>query len=161
MPGLDALPDRAALRIVTADPPLDAESAAALCAALDKLGAQFVREGRASAWASAAVLDGAVLLCAFAADAPLSGCSHDKIAGVLAQHAERGARRLLDAPPIVIQAQGRWRCVDRAGLRALLASGEVGADAPVASVRAETLGAWRAAPTLPLARSHLAALLAR
>lgn len=154
------LPDEARIHLVPCDPPLPSDEAAALAAQLDRLFTQFAREGRVSAWAAAAQADGAVLLIAWVGDDDLSGCSRDKVARLLLAHEERAGRRLLSAPPIVVATASGPRCVDRRGLRALVASGAVDAAAGVYDLRVPTLGAWRSAGRVPLGRSPFAALLA-
>jgi hypothetical protein len=152
------LPDDAHLRVVASDPPLDPATGAALVAALDKLFAQFQREGRVAAWALELQADGALLVLAWTS-APISGCSHDKVGGVLAAFSARDGRRLLDAPPIVAATADGVRCLDRAGLRALIAAGAVTAASRVWLRSATTLGQWRREAGRPLGQSPLAALV--
>ena len=149
------LPDRALLRVLAADPALAPESAAALAAAIERLFVQFIREGRCAAAEVGVERDGRFLVIAW--DGPaLSGCSHDKIAQVVAAHEARCGARLLDAPPIAVGDPPLL--VDRAGLKALVAGGGLDADAPWWDLRAATLGAWRAGP-VPLAHSPFARVL--
>ena len=149
------LPDHARLHLVPCDPPLAAADAEALVAQADKLFTQFAREGRLGAWAIEAQVDGAVLAMAWVGDADLSGCSRDKVARLLLTHEECTGRRLLGAPPILVATTAGARCVDRRGLRELIASGAVEG---VYDLRAATLGAWRSAGRVPLAQSPFAAL---
>ncbi len=154
------LADDAHIQLVPCDPPLGHADAIALSGAGDKLFAQFAREGRVAAWAIEAQVDGAVLAIAWQGDEDLSGCSRDKIARLLLAHEQRDGRRLLSAPPIVVAGRAGARCVDRAGLRALAARGEVDAGSVVYDLRAATLGAWRRASAIPIAQSAFAGVLA-
>lgn len=148
------LTDGAQLRVLAADPALAPEAASTLTPALERLLAQFIREGRCTAASAAVEQDGRFLVIAW--DGPaLSGCSHDKIGQVVAAHEARHGVRLLDAPPIAVGSPPRL--VDRPGLKALLASGDVSAGTPWWDLRAATLGAWRAGP-LPFSRSPFARL---
>ena len=149
------LPDHARVHLVPCDPPLDAGDAEALVGQFDKLFAQFAREGRLQAWAVGAQLDGALLALAWIGDDDLSGCSRDKVARLLLTHEERSGRRLLSAPPILVATSSGARCVDRRGLRELIAAGGVEG---VYDLRAPTLGAWRSHGCVPLAQSPFAAL---
>ena len=152
-----ALGDASLVRILAAEPALPPAAAAVLPTALDKLFAQFAREGRCSAHAVNVEQDGRFLVMAW--DGPaLSGCSHDKLSQVVAQHETRSGAVMLAAPPIAIGAPGAVALVDRPGLRALLAAAMVDGATPWWDVRAATLGAWRAGP-LPLAASPFARLL--
>lgn len=159
VPTLAELSDRARLRLLPADPPLTGDSSAALLAAIDKLCAQFVREGRLTHWAAEFLGEGAVVALAYEATDPLSGCSHDKLAQILTLHEERSGSRLLAPPPIVVEVAGHPRCTDRAGLRTLVAQGEVTLDSVHWDVRCDTLGAWRELGRRPARDTWLATLL--
>jgi len=100
---------------------------------MDKLFAQFVREGRCQTWSCTGEHDGAALVLAWTPDVALSGCSHDKIHGVLAVHGRDPV-----PPPFCVQVEGAWRCLDRAGLRRLATR-----DTPMLDHRVERLGEWR------------------
>lgn len=154
------LPDTAQLRVIASDPPFDAATGQELQGAIDKLFVQFRREGRVADWASDLQAEGALLVLAWT-EAPISGCSHDKIGGVLAAFAERGNRRLLDAPPIVVATREGVRCTDRGGLRSMLADGIANGDSQLWLRSATTLGQWRNEAGRRLADSPLAALLRR
>ncbi len=150
---LDRLGDDADCRIVASDPPLPPDAAAALAAAIAKLFAQFAREGRCRAHACASVLDGAAVVIAWQGDAALSGCSHDKLAKLLAAH-ERDGRRLLAPPPLsVIDRAGTVRCLDRAGVRAGLVAGMLDGECQVIDRAVVRLGDWRGRGLVPL-RAH-------
>lgn len=138
------LPDTAQLRVLAADPILVPPAAQALVHALELLFVQFVREGRCAAGAISVERDGRFAVIAW--DGPaLSGCSHDKIAQVAAAHEGRHGVRLLDTPPIAVGDPPRL--VDRAGLKALVAAGDVSAASPWWDLRSATLGAWRKGPS--------------
>lgn len=158
MPGLDDLDDAALVRLLAVDPPLGADASAALTGALDKLLAQFAREGRLTRWAVAAEAGGAALVIAWEGPA-ISGCSHDKLAQVLARHEESSGSRLLDAPPILLEVDGRPRAVDRATLKALVAAGRAGPTSTHWDLRVGTLGAWRSHGRRPARETWLAPLL--
>ena len=153
------LPDQASLQLVPCDPPLTLDATASLADQFAKLFAQFAREGRVSTWAVEAQADGSLLAIAWVGDADLSGCSRDKIARLLLTHEERHGRHLLSAPPIVVATHAGVRCVDRRGLRELIATGAVDAESLIYDLRCATLGAWRAAGSVPLAQSPFAALV--
>lgn len=127
---MSGLPDDARCRVILCQPPLADD---ALPRALDKLFAQFAREGRCRAWSCEAVHEGAALLLAWTPDAALSGCSHDKIHGVLAAHGRDPV-----PPPFCLRLAGGWRCLDRAGARRHAA-----VDTPLLDHRCERLGDWR------------------
>lgn len=150
------LSDHARLQLVPCDPPLTLAEGAALAAQLDKLFIQFAREDRIHAWAIAVEVEGALLVIAWEGDSELSGCSRDKVARLLLGHEERSGRRLLSAPPILIATAAGPRCVDRPGLRQLIASGAVDGQAAVYDLHAPTLGAWRTAAHVPLVGSAFA-----
>lgn len=155
---IEDLPDEAHLRVVAADPPFDAAGAAEIRSAVDKLFVQFQREGRVAAWASECQAEGSLLVLAWTAN-PLSGCSHDKLHGLFAALTARSGRRIMDAPPIVVGTTTGIRCLDRAGLRGLIAAGDVDADSPIWLRSATTLGQWRREAGVRLADSALATLL--
>jgi hypothetical protein len=155
---LDHLGDDCLVRVTPADPPLDDASWTCLESALSKLFAQFEREGRVSTWGCERAAGGAAVVIAWAApEGVISGCSHDKLSRLLLAQ-EEGDRRLVSAPPILVEVDGAPRCVDRAALRALVADGRVGPSTPVFDLRAETLGAWRRGRR-PLRETPLARLL--
>jgi len=159
MDALADLPDQARIRLLPVDPPLDQDAGAALCAAIDKLMRQFAREGRLVRWAVEVLGGGAVLAIATLAGEELSGCSQDKLAQLLAHHEQATNRRIVAAPPIVVEIAGQPRCLDRALLRACAARGEVTASSVHWDVRVLTLGAWRRAGRVAAGESWLAALL--
>ncbi len=161
MPALSDLPPSAHLVLRPIHPPLAAEAAGALVQSIDKLFAQFTREDRISTHAVEVLAEGAVLAVAFVDDTPLSGCSHDKLAQVLAAHESRTGSGLLAAPPILIEIDGRPTAVDRSGLRALIAAGRAGGDTIHWDLRLDTLGAWRERGRRPAKDTWLAALLTR
>lgn len=142
MPGLDDLGDDALVRLLAADPPLSADASAALVSALDKLMAQFARDGRLTRWAVATDADGAALIIAWEGPA-ISGCSHDKLAQVLAKHENTSGSNLLAAPPILIEIDGKPRAIDRATLKRLVSSGQAGPTSTHWDLRVGTLGEWR------------------
>jgi len=147
---LEHLPDATRIRLVIR--PDSAVDSGPVLAAMDKLFAQFLREGRCSAHGSMALADGAALVVAWVGEA-LSGCSHDKIAGLLTHH------RLLDAPPIVVQTAAGWQAVDRAGLRALATAGSLAEE--FLDTQVTDLGALRRSGVRPIADSWLARVIAR
>lgn len=152
------LPDDAQIRVLAIDPPLDQAAVHDLLAAIAKLFAQFAREDRLTVWAGETQAEGALLVLAWTAQ-PLSGCSHDKLNGLLTHVSGRDGRRMLDAPPIVVRSRDGVRCVDRAGLRALIAAGAVDGASPLWLRAAITLGQWRREAGQPLSASPLAFLV--
>ncbi len=154
---IDQLPDSALVRVVAAVPLLDATAGAAVLSGIAKLFAQFAREDRVQAWSTAIVADGAVVIAAWTGG-PLSGCSHDKLHGVLAHH-ERDGRALLTTPPIAVAAADGWRLGTRADLRAWIASGAITAASTYLDRTVSTLGEWRARGLSRLDASPLARLL--
>jgi hypothetical protein len=161
MPALSDLPSSARLVLRPIHPPLAADAATALVQAIDKLFAQFAREDRVSAHAVEVLADGAVLAVAFVDGTPLSGCSHDKLAQVLAAHEMRTGTKLLDAPPILIEVDGKPTSVDRSGLKALVVAGRVTGDTTHWDLRVDTVGAWRERGRVPARVSWLAPLIER
>ncbi|HEX3135066.1 MAG TPA: hypothetical protein VHX44_15990 [Planctomycetota bacterium] len=161
MPTLSELPPTARLVLRPIHPPLAREAATALTQAIDKLFSQFVREDRVSAHAVEVLADGAVLAVAFVDGTPLSGCSHDKLAQVLTAHEARTGAKLLDAPPIMVEVDGRPTCVDRVGLKGLIAAGRVDANTIHWDLRADTIGVWREHGRRPARDTWLAPLIAR
>lgn len=127
----EPLPDEARCRIILCSPPCRDD---ALAAAVGKLFAQFAREGRCTSWSCTSEHDGAALVLAWLPDVALSGCSHDKIHGVLAAHGRDPV-----PPPFCVRLNGGWRCLDRAGLRQ-----HAVAATPLIDHRLERLGDWRA-----------------
>jgi hypothetical protein len=155
------LSDQARIRLFPADPPLDDAGTQALRAMFDKLFAQFAKEGRVKNWAVDTDAGGVVLIVAHdGGDDDLSGCSKDKIAKALLHAEKAGFNRFLSAPPIVIEADGRARCCDRAGLRKLMGDGSINQDSVLWNLRAETLGDWRHGNRVKLRDSWLAQLVA-
>jgi len=140
---LAELPDHAELRVFPAAPALDDAALGELSSGIDKLFQHFAREGRCTAWACASAAGGSILLVAAVGAEPLSGCSKDKLVKLLLTHEERHGRALLAAPPIVVETARGARCVDRPGLRALIAAGDVAATTPVYDLTITTLGDWR------------------
>lgn len=161
MPVLSELPLTAHLVLRPIHPPLTPESANSLIQAIDKLFAQFTREDRISTHAAEVLADGAVLAVAFVDDTPLSGCSHDKLGQVLVAHETRTGSKLLDAPPIMVEVDGRPTCVDRVGLKTLVAAGRVDANTMHWDLRADSIGAWREHGRQPARDTWLAPLIAR
>lgn len=161
MPALSDLPPTARLVLRPIHPPLAPEAATALVQAIDKLFAQFTREDRVSAHAVEVLADGAVLAVAFVDGTPLSGCSHDKLAQVLAAHEARTGAKLLDAPPIMVEVDGKPTSVDRSGLKALVAAGRVTSASTHWDLRVDTIGAWQERGRIPARTSWLAPLIER
>ena len=155
---LSGLSDDALVRLLAADPPLTADASAALIGALDKLMAQFARDGRLTRWAVATDAGGAALVIAWEGPV-ISGCSHDKLSQVLAKHEESSGSNLLAAPPILIEIAGQPRAVDRAMLKTLLAAGQVTATSMHWDLRVGTLGEWRRYGRRPARETWLAALV--
>ncbi len=124
------LPDEARCRIILCHPPCTQD----LATAMGKLFAQFAREQRCNDWSCTVEHDGAALVLAWMPDTTLSGCSHDKIHGVLTAHGREPV-----PPPFCVRLDGAWRCLDRTGLRQLAT-----ADTPMLDHRLERLGDWRA-----------------
>ena len=147
----------AAVRIFAAEPALSDAGAQSLVEALQRLLVQFVREGRCTDHHVEAQQGGRFVMIAWEGP-PLSGCSHDKIGQVIAQHEIRNSVSLIDSPPIALGLKNGIRLVDRAGLRSLLATQQAHGATPVWNVQALTVGAWQAGP-LPLVETHLARLL--
>jgi hypothetical protein len=145
----------AQVRVFAAEPALSATSASALCTALERLLAQFVREGRCASGQATAEAGGRFVVVTWEGSA-LSGCSHDKLAQVVTRYASEAASAILDAPPIAIGIPPRL--TDRAGLRAELAAGTAERMIPVWPRWAATLGEWQAGP-VPLAESPFARLV--
>ena len=77
---LDQLSDQALLRLLPSDQLITASEK--LILAWDKLASQFAREGRLQSAAAQILAQGQLLLLAWEGPA-LSGCSHDKIHGLL------------------------------------------------------------------------------
>lgn len=151
------LASSAAVRIFAAEPPLPALAAQDLVDAVQRLLLQFAREGRCTNHHVEAQCGGRFVVIAWEGP-PLSGCSHDKIGQVIAHHELRHAVSLINAPPIALGPQNAIQLVDRAGLRALLATQQADGATPVWNVQALTVGAWQLSPQ-PLATTHLARLL--
>lgn len=151
-----------------ADPAVDEPGRQVLRGMFDKLFAQFAKEGRVANWAVDTDAGGSVLVIAH--DVPggdraqvggdeLSGCSKDKVAKALAHAESQGGPSFLGAPPIVVDIAGRARCCDRATLRKLISSGEIGVDNAVWNLRAQNLGEWRIRNRIPIRESWLYQLL--
>lgn len=152
MQPLSTLPDQAPVLIRACAPGLDASGGAALWAGLDKLFRVFSGEGRCSAWAGESAAAGWVVVLGWDGP-PLSGCSHDRLARLLAVHQQRHGNDLLTAPPLVAQVDGAWRAMSRAELRLH------GTNAtPMIDHRAETVGAWRERGIIRLGESWLGPL---
>ncbi|GDY13384.1 hypothetical protein LBMAG53_22620 [Planctomycetota bacterium] len=149
MQPLSSLPDQAPVLIRASAPALDATSATALWAGLDKLFRIFADEGRCSAWAGESAADGWIVVLGWDGP-PLSGCSHDRLARLLAVHQQRHGNDLLTPPPLVAQVDGSWRAMSRAELRL------TGTNAtPMVDHRVETVGAWRERGIIRLGESWL------
>ena len=146
----------ALVRVFASEPAMSPTMAHEIAAAIGKLLVQFNREGRCAT--TAAAVEGHCRFLVIAWEGPpLSGCSHDKIAQVIATHEARSGCALLTAPPIAI-GEGTAVCLtDRAGLRRLLATAACDGDTPVWNLRAAHLGAWRMGP-VPLRSSPWASL---
>ena len=129
----------------------------ALVAALGKLVAHFIRESRCTSAEVTAQENGRFLVIAWEGP-PLSGCSHDKIAQIIAGQESTSGCALLNPPPIAIGAAGNVRLTDRAGVRALLATGADETATVVWNVHAGQLADWNRGPQ-PLRESRLASLM--
>lgn len=140
----DLSPD-ALVRVFAADPAMSPTASTEIAVAIGKLLAQFTREGRCTTAEVAVEGDGRFLVIGWEGPA-LSGCSHDKLAQVIAAHEARSGCALLAAPPIAIGEPTAIRMTDRAGLRHLLATRECDAQTPVWNLRAATVGEWRRGP---------------
>ena len=145
------------MRVVVSQPLLDPTAATALTTALGKLFAQFVREDRMQDCATQTIDGGIAILCAWTGG-PISGCSHDKLHGVL-EHAERNGHRLLAPPPIAVKATDGWRCGTRADLRAWVAAGAVSGQSIYLDRTVSTLGEWRSRGLIALGMSPLRLVL--
>ncbi len=143
------LNDDARCRIVLLNPAVDPAAAERLRTACDKLFAQFIHEGRCDAAEVAIEHDGAALVLAWSPAVTLSGCSHDKIHGILAAYGRDPV-----PPPFCVRLAAGWACLDRAGLRA-----KAGADTPMLDHRLERLGDWRTRGLTTVAASWAAAIL--
>lgn len=153
---LDHLGDQALVRVTAIAPaPRDP---GLIVAPVAKLFAQFVREGRCRAHGAALVCDGHALVLAWDGGA-LSGCAGDRIARLLAWCGRRQGSDLLGAPPLVVEGARGWTTCTRAGLRALVAAGEVLPGSRIADTRVATLGAWRRDGLAPLASTWVRGLL--
>ena len=137
----------ALVRVVASDPAMPPTIAREVTAAIDKLFLQFIREGRCTNAAVTTEADGRFLVIAWEGP-PLSGCSHDKIAQVIAAYEARCGCALLAAPPIAIGDPAAVHLTDRAGLRRMVASSACDAQTPVWDLRAVTLGDWRSGPVV-------------
>jgi hypothetical protein len=144
----------ATVRVFAAEPALSPSAGLALVAAIERLFVQFVREGRCTAAGAELVHEGRFVVVAWEGPA-ISGCSHDKLAQVVAAHERSAQVAMLAPPPIALGTPPQL--VDRAGLRALLARGTVAGHTPWWNLRVATLGEWRAQPQT-LAESPFAAL---
>jgi hypothetical protein len=158
---LTDLADNATVQLFPIDPPVDAEQAAALCANIAKLFAQFARDGAVGKFAAEVAASGAILAVAYESGAPISGCSKDMLAKVVKQWEERTAHQVLSAPPIVVEVGGVPRALTRAALRALAAAGAVTPESRFYDTSITTLGDWRARGSEPLAQTWIAKLLTR
>ena len=156
-PVLPTLPDHACVRAHPCQPGLGPAVWRSLAADLDACLTRLAGQGRLSAFGYDLLAEGHLLLLAWTAPAPLSGCSHDALTAVLAAHARDG-QRLLDAPPVVVGTTP-VQVVDRQGLRALVAAGAVDGTTPVWDPHQADLGAFRARGCVPLARHPLGARL--
>ena len=143
------LTDDARCRIVVLHPAMDPTAGERLRTACDKLFAQFIREGRCDAAEISIEHDGAALVLAWSPDVALSGCSHDKIHGLLAAHDRDPV-----PPPFCVRLAEGWACLNRAGLRA-----KAGADTPMLDHRLEHLGDWRARGLTTVGASWAAPIL--
>lgn len=143
------LTDDARCRIVLLHPAIDSAAGERLRAACDKLFAQFVREGRCEAWSATVEHNGAALVLAWSPAVALSGCSHDKIHGLLAAHGREPV-----PPPLCVRLGDAWTCLDRAGLRA-----RATAATALLDHRLERLGDWRARGLTTVGASWAATLL--
>lgn len=154
MQPLSSLPDQAPVLVRVCAPGLEAAGAAALWTGLDKLFRIFCDEGRCSAWAGESAAAGSVVVLGWDGP-PLSGCSHDRLARLLAVHQQRHGNDLLNPPPLVAQVDGAWRAMTRAELR------QNSTDAtPVVDVRVETVAAWRERGIVRLGESWIRPLVA-
>ncbi len=153
MPTFADLPDHACLLVRTCQPGLPPAHAQRLGHALDLLFAQFAREKRCSSHAAGTTADGHLVLAAWMG-APLSGCAHDRLAGLFTVWGGRFGCDLLTAPPLVVALRGQVRTLDRRALRELAQTADL-TTATTWDTRAETLGAWRAGCGQPLAGSWI------
>ncbi len=151
------------MRLIACDPPLGTDEWTTLADALAKLFTQFEREGRVTRWGSELAADGSIVALAWQGAETLSGCSHDKLSRLLLAFEERHSLRLVNAPPLVVESGGRTRCMDRAALRALVATAKPGADGVadiwVHDLTPTDLGTWRRRPRVPLCESRFAGLV--
>ncbi len=153
MPTLADLPDSASMLVRTCQPGLTPDQGRLLVHGLDLLFAQFIKEKRCLSHAAETTADGHLVLAAWVG-APLSGCSHDRLAGLFTVWGDRFGCDLLTAPPLVIAQAGQARTVDRRALRELASTADVRA-ATTWDTRAQTLGAWRAGCAQPLMGSWI------
>jgi hypothetical protein len=111
--------------------------------ALDKLGQQFIREGRCETWAQTTVADGRLLVLAWSGGADLSGCSKDKIHKVLEMSHQRGGVDARGIPGMPVRTSGGIELFSRPKLKRAKAAGAVSADAPSWPIGPLTAEAWR------------------
>jgi len=81
----------ALIRVFASEPAMPPVVASEMVAAIEKLLTQFTREGRCTVAAASTEADGRFLVIAWEGP-PLSGCSHDKIAQVIAAYEVRSSR---------------------------------------------------------------------
>jgi hypothetical protein len=162
---LDRLDDSAAIRVFPAHPALSADAARALVAGIDRLFAAFAKEGRLLDHAAAAVHDGRFVIAAWISGGThhegISGCSHDKLARLVAEHEQRSGSALLDPPPIGLDlADGYLRC-QPAEFRRRAAAGLIDTSAMAWDHLLTNLGEWRRRGRRPIADHWLAPVLQR
>ncbi len=152
------MPDNANLRIIAAWPGLSSADGAHVIQALKKLFLQFNREGRCQESAYAIVADGHGVVIAW--NGPLlSGCSHDKINGIM-RHYETAGRSLLLAPPITVKGHDGWLCGTRREVQAWIAAGQVDGASLYLHRAVTDVGAWRHSGCVALSAGPLQRLVA-
>ena len=149
---LTALPTDAAVRVVFCPPVMDAMASAELASAVDKLFAQFEREGSVTTYALEMQAADRFLVLAWCEPSQLlSGCRKDKLAKVLTLHGERHGCDLLVPPPILLATDAGPKPVTQGALRSQVSVGAAGLDSLAWNHLAQQLGEWNQGQPQPIA----------
>jgi len=156
--GLAGLPDAALVRICACFP--GATEASGVLSAVGEVFDWLGREQRLTAHAAGLACAGHVLVMGWVGS-PITGCAGGRVNRQLGEMGERLGVDLLTPPPLVVEVEGAWTCLNRAGLRAAAAAGRIGPATRVVDTQLTELGAWRRQGLTSIEKSWVGRLLGR
>lgn len=141
----EGLSDRATLRIVPAEGGLTPEQAKPILAVMEQLIASWKEKGAVHAGAAGLLAGGHFVAVAYEpAQGDLSGCTKDQLTHALRDLEQACGRRMLDAPKMAVEIDGKVRFLTQREFRDLRGGGTIADGTAVFDHLLTDLGALRA-----------------